>query len=77
MRRHEISRMQTPEFEARQTTNLQVISRGCLLPTTGALTLRDVKNEGRLSYVYENTGNIDKLSTQKTGFLHKNAPIVR
>jgi hypothetical protein len=49
----------------------------CPLPLTEALTLRDVKNEGRSGYVYENTGNIDKLSTPKTGFLHKNAPIAR
>jgi hypothetical protein len=50
---------------------------GCPLPLTGALTLRDVKNEGRSGYVYENTGNTDKLSTQETSFLHENARIAR
>jgi hypothetical protein len=28
----------------------------------GALTLRDVKNEDRSGYVYENTGDGDKMS---------------
>jgi len=37
----------------------------------GALTLRDVKNEGRSGYVYENTGNDDKMSGGKTGFYTK------
>jgi hypothetical protein len=41
----------------------------------GALTLRDVKNEGRSGYVHENTGNDDKMSSAKHGFLHENAPI--
>jgi hypothetical protein len=77
MRRQAISSMQTPDFSARQTTSLYLISMGCPLPLTGALTLRDVKNEDRPGYVYENTGNIDKLSTPKTGFLQKNAPIAR
>jgi hypothetical protein len=41
----------------------------------GGLTLRDVKNEDRPGYVYENTGDGDKLSCDNTGFLQKNAPI--
>jgi hypothetical protein len=42
MRWHSLSSTQTPDFRARQTTNLQVISMGCPLPLTGALSLREV-----------------------------------
>jgi hypothetical protein len=38
------------------------------------LTLRDVKNEDRSGYVYENTGNYDKMSGEKTGFYTKMHP---
>ena len=41
----------------------------------GALAHKDVKNEGRSDYVHENTGNMDKMSCDETGFLHENAPI--
>jgi hypothetical protein len=41
----------------------------------GALTRRDIKNEGRTDYVYENTGMDDKLSGENTSSLQKNAPI--
>jgi hypothetical protein len=41
----------------------------------GTLTLRDVKNEGRSGYVYENTGNDDKMSSYKTGFYTKMHPL--
>jgi hypothetical protein len=37
----------------------------------GALTLRDVKNEDRPGDVYENTGDGDKMSGEKTGFYTK------
>jgi hypothetical protein len=37
----------------------------------GALTLRDVKNEDRSGYVHENTGNDDKMSSEKHGFYTK------
>ena len=37
----------------------------------GALTLRDVKNEDRTDYVYENTENDDKMSRERNGFLRK------
>ena len=40
----------------------------------GALTLRDVKNEGRSGYVYENTGDDDKMSGENTGFYMKMHP---
>jgi hypothetical protein len=40
----------------------------------GAVALRDVKNEGRSGYVYENTGNDDKMSGYKTGFCTKMHP---
>jgi hypothetical protein len=40
----------------------------------GALTLRDVKNEDRPGYVYENTGDDDKMSGEKTGFCRKMPP---
>jgi hypothetical protein len=41
----------------------------------GALTRRDVKNEGRTDYVYENTVADDKLSGEITSFLPKSAPL--
>jgi hypothetical protein len=34
-----------------------------------SLTLRDVKNEDRSDYVYENNGDDDKMSSEKHGFL--------
>jgi hypothetical protein len=40
----------------------------------GALTLRDVKNEDRSGYVYENTVNDDKMSGEKTSFCTKMYP---
>ena len=43
----------------------------------GALTLKDVKNEGWTDYVYENTGGNDKMSIEKTRLLHENPPIAR
>ena len=42
-----------------------------------ALILRDVKNEGRTGYMHENTGDDDKMSSEKHGFYTKNAPIAR
>ncbi|MGD1103812.1 MAG: hypothetical protein ABSA59_17320, partial [Terriglobia bacterium] len=41
----------------------------------GALTLRDVKNEDRPGYVYENKGDDDKMSSEKHDFLQENASI--
>ena len=43
----------------------------------GGLTLRDVKNEDRTGYVYENTGDDDKMSCEKHGFYRNNAPMAR
>jgi hypothetical protein len=37
----------------------------------GALTLRDVRNEDRPGYVHENTGDDDKMSSEKHGFYTK------
>jgi hypothetical protein len=37
----------------------------------GALTLRDVKNEGRPGYVHENTGEDDKMSCEMTCYLQE------
>jgi hypothetical protein len=37
----------------------------------GALTLRDVKNEDRPGYMYENKGGGDKMSRQKPAFYTK------
>jgi hypothetical protein len=37
----------------------------------GAVTHRDVQNEDRSGYVYENTGDADKMSDEKTGFYTK------
>jgi hypothetical protein len=43
----------------------------------GGLTLRDGKNGDRPGYVHENTGDGDKMSSEKHGFLQENAPIER
>jgi hypothetical protein len=43
----------------------------------GELTLRDVKNEDRPGYMHENTGEVDKMYTQRTALLHENVPIAR
>ncbi len=43
----------------------------------GALTHRDVKNEGRPGDVYENKGEDDKMSGNLAVFLQENAPIAR
>ena len=42
---------------------------------SGALTLRDGKNEDRPGYVHENTGDSDKMASEKHGILQENAPI--
>jgi hypothetical protein len=36
---------------------------------------KDVKNEGRSDYVYENTDDGDKMVSEKQGILQENAPI--
>jgi hypothetical protein len=41
----------------------------------GGLTLRDVKNEATTGDVHENTGDGDKMSSEKQAFLQENAPI--
>ena len=41
----------------------------------GALTPKDVKNEGTSGDVYENTGEEDNMSGDERGFLQENAPI--
>ena len=41
------------------------------------LTHKDVKNEDRSDYVYENTGENDIMSREKHGFLQENATITR
>jgi hypothetical protein len=43
----------------------------------GALTPRDVKNEGRPGYVYENKGEGDKMDDNGADFLAENAQIAR
>ena len=43
----------------------------------GALTQKDVKNEGRSDYMHENTGDDEKMCGDKPGLLHENAPISR
>jgi hypothetical protein len=44
---------------------------------SGALTQRDVKNEGRSGYVYENKGECDKMDDNGADFLAENAQIAR
>jgi hypothetical protein len=39
--------------------------------------LRDVKNEDRSDYVYENKGEVDIMSSEKHGILQENATIAR
>jgi hypothetical protein len=68
---HAMSSSQTPDFKARRTTDLQVISPGCPLPLTWELPLRDVKNEGTSGDVYENKGRDDKMSCSLHGFYIK------
>jgi hypothetical protein len=41
----------------------------------GALTLRDVRNEGTTGDVHENTGDGDKMSSEKHGFYTKMHPL--
>ena len=41
----------------------------------GELTLRDVKNEDRPGYMYENKGDDDKMSGERTGFYTKMHPL--
>ena len=43
----------------------------------GALTHKDVKNEDRPDYVYENKGESDKMDENPSGFLAENARITR
>ena len=43
----------------------------------GGWDLRDVKNEDRSDYVYENKGEDDIMSREKHGFLQENATIAR
>jgi hypothetical protein len=41
------------------------------------LAQKDVKNEDRSDYVYENTDEHDIMSSEKHGFLQENATIMR
>jgi len=43
----------------------------------GALARRDVKNEDRSGYVYENKGPHDTMPDNHSGFLAENARIAR
>ena len=58
----------------RLTNMLFRVRTGALGLGNGTQTLRDVKNEGRTDYVYENTENDDKMSYEKSAFLRENAP---
>ena len=45
---------------------------------SGALTEKDVKNEGRSDYMHENKGEVwDKMSRGELGNFHTNAPMER
>jgi len=61
----------SPSCRGRLNTNMLFKVRN------GALTHKDVKNEDRTDYIYENTGTRDKMYTQKMPLLHENAPISR
>jgi hypothetical protein len=50
-----------------------VLSKG----RNGALTHRDVKNEGTSGDVYENKGEGDKMDDNRPGFLAENTQISR
>jgi hypothetical protein len=57
---------------ARLTSELNI------MPTAlNKVSRRDVKNDERTDYVYENTGNMTKCTLQKRPFLHENVPIDR
>jgi hypothetical protein len=43
----------------------------------GALTQKDVKNEGTSGDVYENKGEGDKMDDNRDGFLSDNARVAR
>ena len=68
--RHAVSSTETPDSRSRLTTRHWALSTAL----NGALTLRDVKNEDRPGYVYENTGDDDKMAGAKTGFYMKMHP---
>ena len=68
MKIQEINRVQ----EAMLTCNCKVIWVGH--DPNKPEALRDVKNEDRSDYVYENTGKSTKCILQKCPFLHESAP---
>jgi hypothetical protein len=45
--------------------------------TNGALPHKDVKNEDRPDYVYENKGESDKMDDNLPGFLAENTQVSR
>ena len=71
--RHALCSTEIPDSRTRLTPHHGALSTALI----GAQTHKDVKNEDRPGYVHENTGNDDKMSCYKCGFLHENAPIGR
>ena len=65
--RHAVRRTEIPDSGTRLTINHWALSTAL----NGALTLRDVKNEDRPGYMHENTGDDDKMSSEKHGFYTK------
>jgi hypothetical protein len=65
--RQAVSGTETPDSRTRLTPHHWALSTAL----NGALSLRDVKNEDRSGYVYENTGDDDKMSCEKPGFYTK------
>jgi hypothetical protein len=65
-----------PPIEARQDSgqgqDRSILNRKSSIDNCqGALTLRDVKNEGTTGDVYENKGDGDRMSSEKHGFYTK------
>ena len=54
-----------------------VVSVRSVVSSSWPLPQKDVKNEDRSDYVYENKGEHDKLSSEKEGFLQENTTIAR
>ena len=54
-----------PLWRFRQSLDIQKVTNGTPPPP------RDVKNEDRSGYVYENKGDNDKMSGEKHGFYTK------
>jgi hypothetical protein len=65
--RHAVSSTEAPDSRTRLTPHHWALSTALI----GAQTHKDVKNEDRTGYVYENKWHDDKMSSEKHGFYTK------